>query len=118
MSVQARIECQYYYLHGRCKDSTPKTAACIDCPIGEPPDTCCLTCDCEEETCSIGTLVKLHNVECIECHHQFQIAETPIMEGRTVPCPKCRLWHIIRLDENEKWKLRAIVPYVYKEGGS
>lgn len=49
------IKCDYFK-KGKCLKGIEPTAECNNCPCGKPADTCVLLCNCEEETCNIGTL--------------------------------------------------------------
>ena len=49
------IECQYYIDRKCTLDLEGTCADCLDC---EHRGKCALECDCESETCNIGTKVK------------------------------------------------------------
>ncbi len=53
------IKCEFYS-DGKCLNNEALLVAlsdCEHCPSGKPPDTCCLTCDCELETCNRGEVI-------------------------------------------------------------
>lgn len=53
-----KIECEYY-IDGKCTEENRACtdSLCVTCDKGNNGDTCCLECDCEEETCNIGEIV-------------------------------------------------------------
>jgi hypothetical protein len=53
--AESTIKCPFFK-NGKCTKPLDTTAECNNC--GKPAETCALTCDCEEETCNIGTVVE------------------------------------------------------------
>lgn len=50
------IQCPYYRSH-RCTLLPPEESSCLTCKNN---GMCALECDCEEETCNIGSKIELN----------------------------------------------------------
>ncbi|MCK9569903.1 hypothetical protein M0R72_13245 [Candidatus Pacearchaeota archaeon] len=67
--LEPHIKC-LFFKNGKCIEPLDPTAECKNC--GKPAGTCALTCDCEEETCNIGSIAEPAEMPLIKADSKFE----------------------------------------------